>query len=146
MQGVSLQIVSWYRAEMISVEIWRARIGLFNCNSCSSLSASSNRSPSTVPMAPFRRGTRRKNNTHVPSDQSQDSEPSKSTSLPTPPLAASSSLSSVSRARIHSTRLFLLLDVSVVSLLIIAVICLFLMTSGDIETNPGPKHRGENDH
>ena len=137
--GVSRWIVWGVRAEMIPLELWRARIGLFNCTvSCYSLPAL-NRSPSVVAVAPHRRGTGRKT-TRVPSDQSQDSEPSESTSLPTCPVAATSSLSSASSCIYDPTCLFLLLNSS---LLITAIICQLLMTSGDIETNPGPRG-GEN--
>ena len=123
------------RAEMIPLELWRARIGLFNCTvSCSSLSAS-NRSPSAVQVDP-RRGTRRKKSFRIciPSDQA----------LPTSPLTSSSLSSAPPYACIDSTCLFLLLNIAASSLLIIAVICQLLMTSGDIETNPGPRRRGEN--
>ena len=136
------------RAEMISVELWRARIGLFNCTvSCSSLSAS-NRSPSAAALVDPRRGTRRKKSIRIcipsdlgSSDQLQESEPSEPTILPTSPL--SSSLSSAPPC-IDFTCLFLLLNIVASILLIFAVICQLLMTSGDIETNPGPRHRGKN--
>ena len=138
-------------AEMIPVELWRTRIGLFNCTvSCSSSSAL-NHSPSAVPPVTPLRGTRRKKSFRIciPSDLDhlQESEPSEYPILPTSPLSSSSFLSAP--PCIDSTRLFLLLNISVYvarNLLIIAVICQLLMTSGDIETNPGPRLRGENSH
>ena len=169
---------------MISVELWRARIGTFNnkrCSDCSlsSLSSSSFASshchqthhgggstnvsreePSPVAL------TSPSSNTLATKEQSQEfsSTDHHSTSSSTSPsqsrtaqltlstscsygssfmassFSSTSSSSSPSPCDFHRS----LLRDAVITLLI-AIISQLLMIAGDIETNPGPKHEGENE-
>ena len=176
-------------AVMISVELWRARIGTFNnkrCSDCSlsSLSSSSFASshchrqthhgcgstsnvsreePSPVAL------TSPSSNTLATKEQSQEfsSTDHHSTSSSTSPSQSrtaqltlstscsygssfmASSFSSTSKSSSSSSlspcdfQRSLLRD-AVITLLI-AIISQLLMIAGDIETNPGPKHGGENE-
>ena len=169
---------------MISLELWRARIGTFNnkcCSGCSlatsSLASShchrhthhgggstdvSREEPSPVAL------TSPSSSTLATKEQSQElsssdhHSTSSSTSVPQSRTAQltlccsygssfmassfsstskSSSSSSPSPRDLHRS----LLREAVITLLI-AIISQLLMTAGDIETNPGPKHGGENDY
>ena len=162
---------------MISVELWRARIGTFNnkrCSGCSLSSSSlassrcrdhgggstdaSREKPSSVALASL------SFNTLATKEQSQElsstdhhSESTSSTcasqsrsqltlscsygsSFMASSTSKSSSSSFPSPCDLHR---FLLRD-AVITLLI-AIISQLLMIAGDIETNPGPKHGGENE-
>ena len=164
---------------MISLELWRARIGTFNnkrCSDCSALSSSSLASShrqthhgggstdvsqeeqSSVAL------TSPSSNTLATKEQSQELSPTDH-STPTSPsqsrtaqltlscsygssfmassfssTSKSSSSSSPSSCDLHRS----LLRETVITLLI-AIISQLLMIAGDIETNPGPKHGGENE-
>ena len=167
---------------MISVELWRARIGTFNNKRCSGCSLSS----SSLTFSRCRRQTDHgggstdasreepsfvvalaslSSNTLATKEQSQEfsstdhhSESiSSSTSAPqsrsqvtlfcsydssfmASSVPKSSSSSSPSPGDLHCS----LLKDAVITLLI-AIISQLLMIAGDIETNPGPKHGGENE-
>ena len=168
---------------MISVELWRARIGTFNNKRCSDCSLSSSlasshcrrhthhdggstdvsgEEPSSVAL------TSLSSNTLATKEQSQEfsSTDNHSTSSSTSPsqsktaqltqsctsygssfmdssfssTSKSSSSSFLSPCDLHRS----LLRETVITLLI-AIISQLLMIAGDIETNPGPKHGGENE-
>ena len=145
---------------MISLELWRARIGTFNNKRCSGCSLSS-LSSSSLDSAHFRR---HRGSTHV----SQEESPSLAQPLTSPSslatkeqsqafsstishsvLATSRTSQSVSFSKSSScfiptpgVSLCRSLLRAVITLLI-AVISQLLMIAGDIETNPGPKHGGE---
>ena len=163
---------------MISVELWRARIGTFNNKRCSGCSLSS----SSLTFSRCRRQTDHgggstdasreepsfvvalaslSSNTLATKEQSQEfsstdhhsesisssTSASQSRSLLTLPCCSygtsfskSSSSSSPSSRDLHRS----LLRDAVITLLI-AIISQLLMIAGDIETNPGPKHGGENE-
>ena len=157
---------------MISLELWRARIGMFNNKCCSRCSLSSLLSSSFVSSSA---------NCRHRGNLLQDKPPSSSeaqiafcSSLPVTPdeqretdrqlgdvsISLSSSCSSQdafcsqtlsSSFRSSSSSYFpcdqmlphrSLLRDAVITLLI-AIISQLLMIAGDIETNPGPKHGGE---
>ena len=163
---------------MISVELWRARIGTFNNKRCSGCSLSS----SSLTFSRCRRQTDHgggstdasreepsfvvalaslSSNTLATKEQSQEfsstdhhsesisssTSASQSRSLLTLPCCSygtsfskSSSSSSPSSRDLHRS----LLRDAVITLLI-AIISQLLMIAGDIESNPGPKHGGENE-
>ena len=172
---------------MISVELWRARIGMFNhnnkrCSGCSLLSSSSLASSHCHRQAHHGGGstdvsqeepssaalTSPSSNTLATKKQSQEfsSTDHHSTSSSTSPsqsrtaqltlscsaygssfmassfspTSKSSSSSFPSSRDLHRS----LLREAVITLLI-AIISQLLMIAGDIETNPGPKHEGENE-
>ena len=166
---------------MISLELWRARIGTFNnkrCSGCSLSSSSlassrcrrqthhgggstdaSQEEPSSIAL------TSPSSNTLATKEQSQEfsstdhHSTSSSTCAPqsrsqlilymcrsygssfmASSFSSTSSSSSPSSRNLHRS----LLRDAVITLLI-AIISQLLMTAGDIETNPGPKHGGENE-
>ena len=163
---------------MISVELWRARIGTFNNKRCSGCSLSSSllsshcrrqthhgggstdasrEEPSSVAL------TSPSSNTLATKEQSQEFSSidhhsksifsSTSASQPRSQLALccsyGSSFSSTSKSSSYSSPspcdlCHSLLREAVITLLI-AIISQLLMIAGDIETNPGPKHGGENE-
>ena len=173
---------------MISVELWRARIGTFNnkrCSDCSlsSLSSSSFASshchrqthgstnvsreePSPVALTSPSSNTLAtkelsqefsSTDHHSTSSSSSSTSPSQSRTAQLTLLTScsygssfmassfsstskSSSSSSPSPCDFHRS----LLGEAVITLLI-AIISQLLMIAGDIETNPGPKHGGENE-
>ena len=141
---------------MISIEQWRARIGLFNCKRLRTAT------PSSVTLSPLfsfliiispqghssptptTTDERPSSTSDFPTHTSSNGPASKQThevactcSTLTSQAAATSTLSS-------SRGLFLLrrsVFKSVLMILVIAVISQLLVISGDVETNPGP--RGE---
>ena len=162
---------------MISVELWRARIGTFNNKHCSGCSLSS----SSLVFSHCRRQTHHGSGSTESSQEEPSSEaltsPSSNTlatreqsqtfsstdhhstsSWTSAPQSRSqltlscfygssfsstfksSSSSSPSPCDLHRS----LLRDAVITLLI-AIISQLLMIAGDIETNPGPKHGGENE-
>ena len=166
---------------MISVELWRARIGTFNNKRCSGRSLGS--ASSSLAFSHCRRQTRHgggstessreepssaaltspSSNTPAIKEQSQEfsstdrhsESVSSSTSAPQSrsqltlscsfgssfsSTSKSSSFSSPSSRDLHRS----LLRDAVITLLI-AIISQLLMIAGDIESNPGPKYRGENE-
>ena len=162
---------------MISLELWRARIGTFNNKCCSGCSLSSLLSSSFASSS---------DNCRHNGNVLQDKPPSSSkaqisfcSSLPVTPdeqletdrqlgdvsisafsssspcsshdafysQTLSSSFRSSSSSYFPCDQMFLhrsLLRDAVITLLI-AIISQLLMIAGDIETNPGPKHGGENE-
>ena len=159
---------------MIPIDLWRARIGLFNCKCCSSF-LSSLFSPSPCFSCHHRPPRERhkvvaeessianspteNDHTSHPSNLASNSlkeqttslkrqlpstsfvtvasSPTRSTSITTTSSSSSSSLS----VSLSSLRRSLLRDVLII--LLIAIISQQLIVlSGDIETNPGPKHGG----
>ena len=168
---------------MISVELWRARIGAFNSKSCSAGSFPSNSSflhcytnkdvqsqedDSIWPTAQAERPYSVAVSTVALSSRlCSSSEPGeKPTAIhfsaehgflfaisikhlhsPSHFIHSYSSSSSSDHSRdsmfqCHSPQLK---DVLIILLTVIAVISQLLIISGDIETNPGPIHRGEKD-
>ena len=143
---------------MIPIDLWRARIGLFNCKRCSSIFLSSLFSPS--PCFSFHRPSRKRHKVVTedsPTENDHTSHPSStlasnSLNLPGDPdlsaTATSSSTASITTTSssswsgsLFSLRRSLLRDVLII--LLIAIISQQLIVlSGDIETNPGPKHGG----
>ena len=167
---------------MISVELWRARIGTFNNKRCSDCSLSSSslachrQAPhgggstdvSREPYASSVALTFTFSSTLATKEQSQefsstDRHPTSSSTSPSQSRTAQltqsctsygssfmdSSFSSTSKSSSSSfpspcdLHCFLLRE-TVITLLI-AIISQLLMIAGDIETNPGPKHGGENE-
>ena len=168
---------------MIPIDLWRARIGLFNCKRCSSfLSSIFSPSPcfsfhhppckrrkivitdpeeSATENSPMCTENSDDHTSHIPNfvcnslNLPGDSSPfplkKQTTSLkqfpssfsPTASITTTFSSSSLSSSGILSSlRHSLLRDVLII--LLIAIIAQQLVVlSGDIETNPGPKHRGE---
>ena len=145
---------------MISVELWRARIGHFNSKRYSGFLSSLFSS-----YVPFKFHRRRKRSCNVDtqqddleqpsgaaSHQSRPPPPSASNSSGTPSLDESPAVSSLQRSLLSfSWSSFLpttfprgllsgcLLREALVRLvLLIAIISQVLITSGDVETNPGP--------
>ena len=158
---------------MIPIDLWRARIGLFNCKRCSSsflslFSPSSCFSCHNHHHHPPRKRRRHKIVTEEsPTENSDDhaSHPSnivsnslnlsgnctpfpleeQITSAP-PDYCATASITTTSSSSwsvsLSSLRRSLLRDVLII--LLIAIISQQLIVlSGDIETNPGPKHGGK---
>ena len=148
---------------MIPIDLWRARIGLFNCKRCSSSFLSSLFSPS--PCFSFHRPSRKRHKVvtedssiaNSPTENDHTSHPSTltsnslnlpgdpdfSTTAASPPTASITTTSSSSSwsGSLSSLRRSLLRDVLII--LLIAIISQQLIVlSGDIETNPGPKHGG----
>ena len=145
---------------MISIEQWRARIGLFNCKRLRTAT------PSSVTLSPLfsfliiispqghssptptTTDERPSSTSDFPTHTSSNGPVSKQThevactcSTLTSQAAATSTLSS---SRVSG--LFLLrrsVFKSVLMILVIAVISQLLVISGDVETNPGPKLKGE---
>ena len=146
---------------MISIEQWRARIGLFNCKCVRTATPSpvilspyfsfliliSSRQEhfSSTPTATDERPTRTSSTGQAASKQPRDRthayEVACACSLRTSQAAADSTLSSYSGSGLFSLRRSVFK--SVLMILVIAVISQLLVISGDVETNPGPKHRGE---
>ena len=146
---------------MISVELWRARIGHFNSKRYSGFLSSLFSS-----YVPFKFRRRRKRSSNVDTDAQQDLEQPSSgaashQSRPPPPSASNSSgppsldesplVSSLQQSLFFSWSFFLptsfprgllsscLLREALVRLvLLIAIISQVLIISGDVETNPGP--------
>ena len=151
---------------MISLELWRARIGTFNNRRCFGCPLSSLSSSLSFDSAHFRSHS---GSTHA----SREESPSVAQPLTSP---SSSSLatkeqsqafsSTINRSVLTTSRLIsqsvsfskssscFIRPTSGVSLcrsllrdavitLLIAVISQLLMVAGDIESNPGPKHGGE---
>ena len=160
---------------MIPIDLWRARIGLFNCKCCSSslLSSLFSLSPCFSCHHHHHHPTHKRHKivteessiANPPTENDHTSHPSNlvSSSLNLPrdsspfplkeqtsslkqfhsssPTASSSSSSSWSGS-LSSLRRSLLRDVLII--LLIAIISQQLIVlSGDIETNPGPKHGGK---
>ena len=144
------------RAAMIPIELWRARIGHFNCKrvrsrltsvpvscNCSSLISSS--------ASLVGRGTARSPRLGRPNNARQDCANNSpvlqvpSTFMQTNHGTERETNRQVSPTTSSAQNGFLLtLDISVArSLLIMVVIFQLLIVSGDIETNPGPKHDGK---
>ena len=159
--------VSGLKAAMIPIELWRARIGHFNCkrvrSRLSGVPVSCSRSPTSSSSSLVGRGpaaeTPRLGSPNKPQDSANSSrhvsqasstvlqtnhgtecETNRQISLITDS-SSSLTLSSTSPAQ----SVFLLtLDISMArSLMIVLVILQLLIMSGDIETNPGPKHDGK---
>ena len=169
-----LGLSSLFAVIMISLELWRARIGTFNNKRCSGRSLSSLSSSSLPSSHRCRR--------HTGSTNVSQEEPSIALASPSSSslaikeelqefstdhhsvLTTSSTLScssqccdsgSFTASSLQSSSSFFptsgtcslhrsLLRDAVIALLI-AVISQLLMIAGDIETNPGPKHGGENE-
>ena len=162
---------------MIPIDLWRARIGLFNCKRCSSSFLSSLFSPSPCFSCHHHHHRKRHNvvteessvaNSPTENSDDQLSHPSNLLSnclhssrdcLPfplkeqitsAPPdysatafvTTASSSPSSFWSGSLSSLRRSLLRDVLII-LLITIISQQLIVLSGDIETNPGPKHKGK---
>ena len=167
---------------MISVELWRARIGTFNnkrCSGCSLSSSSlassrcrrltdhgggstdaSQEKPSSVALASLSSNTlvaTKEQSQEFSSTDHHSESTSSSTCAPqsrsqltlscsygssfmASSTSKSSSSSFPSPCDLHRS----LLRDAVITLLI-AIISQLLMIAGDIETNPGPKQRGENE-
>ena len=169
---------------MISVELWRARIGMFNnkrCSGCSLLSFSSLASshchrqahhgggstdvyqeepssaaltsPSSNTLATKKQSQELSSTDHHSTSSSTSPSQSRTAQLTLScsygssfmassfsPTSKSSSSSFPSSCDLHRS----LLREAVITLLI-AIISQLLMIAGDIETNPGPKHEGENE-
>ena len=137
-------------AVMISIEQWRARIGLFNCKQCSGFLSSFVSPPSS---SRSRHRQRRPWNVvqwlgtlfSVTVDSfsflpaTKDHPPVNTTSLPECSSSSTSSSSvsiGTSETQVFSLRRSLLRDLLIV--LLIAIVSQQLIISGDIETNPGP--------
>ena len=155
---------------MISIEQWRARIGTFNCKRGYSGFLSSLFSSSSYYYYQPRKRTCRNASRELSSTAdtslsanslSPDHEKQSATllqantvtlkrSFPTitnvTKISSSSSSSSLSRGLL-SLRSSLLREVFVILLMVLLIAIIFqqLIISGDIETNPGPKHEGEYD-
>ena len=154
---------------MIPIELWRARIGHFNCKrvrsritsvpvscTCSSPISSSaslvGRDParSTAETPRLSRPNNAQdcaNNSHVsqaPSTVLQTNlGTERETNRQASPWPTTSSILTLS-TRLVQSGLLLMLDSSAArSLMIILVIFQLLVMSGDVETNPGPKHGGK---
>ena len=156
-------------AAMIPIDLWRARIGLFNCKRCSSF-LSSLFSPSPCFSCHHRPSRERHKvvTANSPTENSDDHRSHSSnltlsnclhlsgdfsplkeqiTSPPGPPdysatAAITTTSSPSSSVSLSSLRRSLLRDVLII--LLIAIISQQLIVlSGDIETNPGPKHGGK---
>ena len=139
-------------AVMISIEQWRARIGLFNCKRVrtatpspvilspmfsfliliSSQEPSQGHSSSTPPTT-----------TNEQPSSTSDSPAHISVSKQTHEAVCTCSLTSQAAAASTSSSLHRSVFKSVLMILIIAVISQLLVISGDVETNPGPEHIGE---
>ena len=156
---------------MIPIDLWRARIGLFNCKRCSSfLSSLFSPSPcfschhrpsrerhkvvtedSSIANSPTENSDDHSSNLTLSNclHLSGDCSPLKEqiTSPPGPPdYSATASITTTpspsSSVSLYSLRRSLLRDVLII--LLIAIISQQLIVlSGDIETNPGPKHGGK---
>ena len=141
-------------AVMISIEQWRARIGLFNCKNKGVRTAT----PSSVILCPLFLNSvihitsqghySSKLMTNKPASSTSHSSTRTSSTGPAPKQtheAASSTLpASLSRCSglfsVHRSSVFK--SVLIISI-IIAVISQLLIISGNVETNPGPKRNGE---
>ena len=143
---------------MISVELWRARIGTASCRGCSSVSLSSfffhvctcrsvrsqvKHSSDSVPSITVRAGIEvEERSPAAHSDDEYCSLLSSAISIKRfllsyfylPLLSSFSGCVSSSSCSLLSRSVLLLIAIISQQLLIL---------SGDIETNPGPKHRGE---
>ena len=146
---------------MISIEQWRARIGLFNCKRVRTAT------PSSVILSPFfsflilisSQEPSQGHSSSIPTTTNErpsstiDSPARISVSKQTHEVACTTCSSSTSpQAVVASTLasrgsgLFSLrrsVFKNVLIILIIAVISQLLVISGDVETNPGPRLRGE---
>ena len=164
---------------MIPIDLWRARIGLFNCKRCSSSFLSSLFSPSPCFSCHHHPPLKRhkivieessiansstensddhrshpfnltlSNSLHLSRDYSPFPLKKQITSAP-PDYSPTASITTTTRSSsssswsgsLSSLRRSLLRDVLII--LLIAIISQQLIVlSGDIETNPGPKHRGK---
>ena len=145
---------------MISVELWRARIGLFNSKGYSGFLSSL--FSSYIPFKFHRRRKRERNATQDPSTASQSSSRASintntDSSTQEEPLQTSKSPSIITSSAVSSLQqsllsLFcssfsqvrgllsscLLREALVRLVLLIVIISQSLITSGDVETNPGP--------
>ena len=138
---------------MISIEQWRARMGLFNCKRVrtatpspvilspifsfliliSSQEPSQEHSSSTPPTTTNERPSSTSDSpTHI-SVSKQTHEAACTCSLTSQAARAASTSSSLRRSVFKS----------VLMILVIAVLSQLLVISGDVETNPGPEHIGE---
>ena len=160
---------------MISVELWRARIGTFNNKRCSGCSLSSSSlasshcqrqthhgggstdskeepssialtSPSSSTLATKEQSQEFSSTDHHSTTYTTSASQSRTAQLTLccsygSSFSKSSSFSFPSPRDLHRS----LLRDAVITLLI-AIISQLLMIAGDIETNPGPKHGGENDY
>ena len=152
---------------MISVEQWRARIGLFNCKRfrtptpsasvvlspifsflilISSQEPSQEHSSSTPPTTTNERPSSTSDSRTHTSISKQAHEAATSHSACTTcssisQAAAASTTSSSGGSGLFSLRRSVFK--SVLMILVIAVISQLLVISGDVETNPGPRLRGE---
>ena len=163
-------------ATMISVDLWRARIGTFNNKRCSGCSLSSLLSSSLASSANCRQNSQEEPHSSsiaqtsssyssflvTPDEQlttgrhldhhavSSSSNFSLSSTLSSSQDAFSSRASSSSLWSSSSffscdqffMQCYLLRDAVII--LLIAIASQLLMIAGDIESNPGPKHGGEN--
>ena len=166
---------------MISLELWRARIGTFNNKRCSGCSLSSSSlasshcrrhthhgggstdasreepssvaltSPSSSTLATKEQSQEFSSTDHHPTSSSTSASRTAQLTLSCSYGGSSmaSSFSFTSKSSSSSSPSFRdlhrsLLRDAVVTLLI-AIISQLLMIAGDIETNPGPKHGGENE-
>ena len=127
---------------MISVELWRARIGLFNSKRYSAGSSSSLFLLSFVSFK-FHRRRKRHRSSYV--DTREKPLPTAASHSPPPYAPPISYPSSTSSPAAEETLIVSSLQQSLPSLsflrgviLLIAIIYQVLMTSGDVETNPGP--------
>ena len=154
---------------MIPIDLWRARIGLFNCKRCSSSFLSSLFSPSPCfschhhpPRKRHKIVTEESSIANSPTENDHTSHPSNLASISlnlsrdclpfplkkqitsAPPDYSSITTTTCSSSwsgSLSSLRRSLLRDVLII--LLIAIISQQLIVlSGDIETNPGPKHGG----
>ena len=155
---------------MIPIDLWRARIGLFNCKRCSSSFLSSLFSPSpcfschhrpprerhkvVIEESSIANSPTENDHTSHPSNLASNSLKEQATSLKrqlpstsyvtvasSPTRSTSITTTSSWSVSLSSLRRSLLRDVLII--LLIAIISQQLIVlSGDIETNPGPKHGG----
>ena len=149
---------------MISIEQWRARIGLFNCKRfrtpatpssvvlspifsflilISSQEPSQEHSSSTPPTTTNERPSSTSDSpTHTSiSKQAHEATSACTTCSSTLQAAAASTSYSSGDSGLFSLRRSVFK--SVLMILVIAVISQLLVISGDVETNPGPRLRGE---
>ena len=144
---------------MISIEQWRARIGLFNCKRFRTATPSSVVLSSIFSYLILISSQDLEYSSYTPPTTTNEQPSSTSdsyarTSVSKQTHEAACTCSSISQAALvastssssRGSGLFSLRRSvlnSVLMILVIAAISQLLLISGDVETNPGPKHRGE---